>query len=130
VSIPGGIRHHAHPDTPIIATALTSPRAHGTFGSGPPCRTDGQACKTAPWWSSAWTALPDRSVLELVAEQHVLTTDQLRALVFPSISRVQYRLLHLADLDVLWRTQPCRAEGGLEPDIHQVCQCTGSACSP
>ncbi|WP_016699908.1 hypothetical protein [Actinoalloteichus spitiensis] len=29
----------------------------------------------------------DRVVLELVAEHHVLTTEQLRALLFPSISR-------------------------------------------
>ncbi len=57
----------------------------------------------------------DRLVLELVAEHHVLTTEQLRALVFPSISRAQHRLLHLADLGVLWRTQPYRAEGGSKP---------------
>lgn len=57
----------------------------------------------------------DRLVLELVAEHHVLTTEQLRALVFPSMSRAQHRLLHLADLGVLWRTQPYRADGGSKP---------------
>lgn len=64
-----------------------------------------------------WATLTprDRLVLELVAEHHVLTTEQLRALVFPSISRAQHRLLHLADLGVLWRTQPYRADGGSKP---------------
>ncbi|WP_223839563.1 replication-relaxation family protein [Saccharopolyspora pogona] len=54
-------------------------------------------------------------MLELVAEHQVLTTDQLRALAFPSISRAQHRLLALADAGVLWRTQPYRAEGGSKP---------------
>ncbi|GDY33901.1 hypothetical protein GTS_55340 [Gandjariella thermophila] len=57
----------------------------------------------------------DRTVLELVAEHQVLTTEQLRALVFPSISRAQHRLLDLAEAGVLWRTQPYRAEGGSKP---------------
>ncbi|WP_198008957.1 replication-relaxation family protein [Saccharomonospora saliphila] len=57
----------------------------------------------------------DRTVLELVAEHHVLTTEQLRALLFPSISRAQHRLLALTEAGVLWRTQPYRAEGGSKP---------------
>lgn len=57
----------------------------------------------------------DRMVLELVAEHQVLTTEQLRALMFPSISRAQHRLLDLTDAGVLWRTQPYRAEGGSKP---------------
>lgn len=57
----------------------------------------------------------DRTVLELVAEHHVLTTEQLHALLFPSISRAQHRLLALTDAGVLWRTQPYRAEGGSKP---------------
>lgn len=57
----------------------------------------------------------DRVVLDLVAEHRVLTTDQLRALLFPSVSRAQHRLLALAEAGVLWRTQPYRAEGGSKP---------------
>lgn len=57
----------------------------------------------------------DRVVLELVAEHHVLTTEQLRAVLFPSISRAQHRLLALTEAGVLWRTQPYRAEGGSKP---------------
>ncbi|WP_255375865.1 replication-relaxation family protein [Saccharomonospora sp. CUA-673] len=57
----------------------------------------------------------DRVVLELVGEHHVLTTEQLRALLFPSISRAQHRLLALTEAGVLWRTQPYRAEGGSKP---------------
>ena len=54
-------------------------------------------------------------MLELVAEHHVLTTEQLRELVFPSISRAQHRLLDLSRRGLLWRTQPYRAEGGSRP---------------
>lgn len=57
----------------------------------------------------------DRRVLELVAEHGVLTTWQLLALVFPSPARAQRRLRELAELGVLFRTQPHRAGGGSTP---------------
>ncbi len=57
----------------------------------------------------------DRQVLDLVAEHQVLTTWQLLALVFPSEARAQRRLRELAELGVLFRTQPHRAAGGSKP---------------
>jgi hypothetical protein len=57
----------------------------------------------------------DRTVLALVAEHQVLTTWQLLALVFPSAARAQRRLRELAELGVLFRTQPHRVGGGSTP---------------
>ena len=57
----------------------------------------------------------DRRVLDLVAEHKVLTTDHLAGLLFPSRSRAQHRLLELARMGVLFRTQPFRADGGSKP---------------
>jgi hypothetical protein len=64
-----------------------------------------------------WSRLAerDRTVLALVAEHQVLTTWQLLALVFPSAARAQRRLRELADLGMLFRTQPHRAQGGSAP---------------
>lgn len=64
-----------------------------------------------------WSRLTprDRRVLDLVAEHRVLTTWQLLALAFPSEARAQRRLRELAELGVLFRTQPHRAAGGSQP---------------
>jgi hypothetical protein len=89
-------------------------QSHSASGAG---RWRGRRVAVGEPDGALWSRLTprDRTVLELVAEHQVLTTEQLRALVFPSISRAQHRLLDLAEAGVLWRTQPYRAEGGSKP---------------
>ncbi|WP_258563044.1 replication-relaxation family protein [Streptomyces phytophilus] len=64
-----------------------------------------------------WSRLTerDRRILDLLAEHHVLTTDHLTYLLFPSRSRAQHRLLELTRMGVLFRAQPYRAAGGSKP---------------
>lgn len=87
-----------------------------THGAGRRSRSRSRKAAGEPD-GALWAQLTprDRVMLELVAEHRVLTTEQLRALLFPSISRAQHRLLALTDAGVLWRTQPYRAEGGSKP---------------
>jgi hypothetical protein len=56
----------------------------------------------------------DHYVLALIAEHHVLTTDHLTSLAFPSRDRAEQRLRILTRRDVLARFRPCVRPGSAE----------------
>jgi Replication-relaxation len=56
----------------------------------------------------------DHHILALVAEHHVLTTDHLTALAFPSRDRAEQRLRILSRRDVVARFRPCVRPGSAE----------------
>jgi hypothetical protein len=64
------------------------------------------------WWRLTGR---DRLMVSLLAEHHVLATDQLAAVAFGSARRAQDRLARLTGMGVLWRFRFSLLSGGTSP---------------
>jgi hypothetical protein len=80
-------------------------------------RTAGTAGRLGVPDARLWWRLIDRDrlIVSLLAEHHVLTTDQLAAVAFGSARRAQDRLARLTAMGLLWRFRFSLPAGGTSP---------------